>query len=40
VSGEKFERYIDNHILKPLRMTESTVGQPLPVALTPQMSQG
>src|SRR5205809_7198952 len=24
VSGEKFERYIDNHILKPLRMTNST----------------
>src|SRR5437870_5326134 len=40
VSGEKFERYIDNHILKPLRMTNSTFDQPLPVALTPQMSQG
>src|SRR5437867_2044921 len=39
VSGEKFERYIDNHILKPLRMTNSTFDQPLPVALTPQMSQ-
>src|SRR5256885_3087128 len=40
VSGEKFERYIDNHILKPLRMTNSTFDQPLPVALTPQMLQG
>src|SRR5437867_607621 len=40
VSGEKFERYIDNHILKPLRMTNSTFDQPLPTALTPQMSQG
>ena len=40
VSGEKFERYIDNHILKPLRMTNSTFDQPLPFALGPQMSQG
>ncbi|MDP9186433.1 MAG: beta-lactamase family protein [Verrucomicrobiota bacterium] len=40
ISGEKFERYIDNHILKPLRMTTSTFDQPLPLALTPQMSQG
>jgi CubicO group peptidase (beta-lactamase class C family) len=39
-SGEKFERYIDNHILKPLRMTNSTFDQPLPLALAPQMSQG
>src|SRR6266478_6066740 len=40
VSGEKFERYIDNHILKPLRMTNSTFDQPLPVTLAQQMSQG
>jgi CubicO group peptidase (beta-lactamase class C family) len=40
VSGEKFERYIDNHILKPLRMTNSTFDQPLPLQLTPQMSNG
>jgi len=40
VSGEKFERYINNHILKPLRMINSTFDQPLPLALTPQMSQG
>jgi CubicO group peptidase (beta-lactamase class C family) len=40
VSGEKFERYIDNHILKPLRMTNSTFDQPLPAQLAPQMSKG
>src|SRR5438477_4598852 len=39
VSGEKFERYIDNHILKPLRMTNSTFDQPLPVTLAQQISQ-
>ena len=40
VSGEKFERYIDNHILKPLRMTNSTFDQPLPPQLAAQMSKG
>src|SRR5437667_5520610 len=40
VSGEKFERYIDNHILKPLRMTNSTFDQPLPPELAAQMSKG
>ena len=39
ISGEKFERYIDNHILKPLRMNSSTFDQPLPAPLVPQMSQ-
>src|SRR5438270_9639785 len=39
-SGEKFERYIDNHILKPLRMNNSTFDQPLPPQLAPQMSRG
>src|SRR5947207_1524565 len=39
VSGEKFERYIDNHILMPLRMTSSTFDQPLPPQLAPQMSK-
>jgi CubicO group peptidase (beta-lactamase class C family) len=39
-SGEKFERYIDNHILKPLRMNNSTFDQPLPTQLAPQMSNG
>ena len=40
VSAEKFERYIDNHILKPLRMTTSTFDQPLPLQLMPEMSRG
>src|SRR5437763_4336984 len=38
-SGEKFERYIDNHILQPLRMTNSTFDQPLPPQLASQMSR-
>ena len=40
VSGEKFEHYIDNHILKPLGMTNSTFEQPLPPQLATQMSKG
>src|SRR5437588_6718086 len=40
VSGERFEHYIENHILKPLRMTNSTFDQPLPPQLAPQMSKG
>jgi CubicO group peptidase (beta-lactamase class C family) len=40
VSGEKFERYVENHILRPLRMSNSTFDQPLPVALGAQMSKG
>ena len=40
VSGEKFERYIDNHILKPLRMNNSTFDQPLPSQIASQMSKG
>src|SRR5262245_50899376 len=40
VSGEKFERYIENHILKPLKMNNSTFDQPLPPQLAPQMSKG
>jgi CubicO group peptidase (beta-lactamase class C family) len=40
VSGEKFERYIENQILKPLRMTNSTFDQPLPQKLSAQMSNG
>src|SRR5438132_3132782 len=40
VSGEKFERYIENHILKPLPMTNSTFDQPLPPQLASQMSRG
>ncbi len=40
VSVEKFDRYIENHILKPLRMNNSTFAQPLPQRLAPQMSKG
>ena len=40
VSGEKFERYIEDHILKPLGMNNSTFDQPLPPQLTSQMSKG
>ena len=40
VSDEKFERYIENHILKPLGMNNSTFDQPLPPQLAPQMSKG
>ena len=40
VSGEKFERYIENHILKPLKMNNSTFDQPLPGQIAPQMSRG
>jgi CubicO group peptidase (beta-lactamase class C family) len=39
VSGETFERYIDNHILKPLGMNHSTFDQPLPAELAWQMSK-
>jgi CubicO group peptidase (beta-lactamase class C family) len=40
VSGEKFERYVNDHILKPLGMNDSTFDQPLPPQLAPQMSKG
>ena len=40
VSGEKYEDYIDNHIMKPLGMAHSTFRQPLPEALKPMMSKG
>jgi CubicO group peptidase (beta-lactamase class C family) len=40
VSGQSFDDYIDQHILKPLGMTHSTFRQPLPPALQPLMSKG
>jgi CubicO group peptidase (beta-lactamase class C family) len=40
VSGETFDGYIEQHILGPLGMTQSTFRQPLPAALRGQMSQG
>ena len=39
VSGEKFEHYVTNHILQPLRMNTSTFDQPLPPQLSPQLSK-
>src|SRR5947207_745563 len=40
VSGEKFEHYVENHILKPLGMNNSTFDQPLPPQFAPNMSNG
>jgi CubicO group peptidase (beta-lactamase class C family) len=40
VSGQSFDDYIDEHILKPLSMTHSTFRQPLPETLRPLMSKG
>ena len=40
VSGQPFNDYVDEHILKPLRMTRSTCREPLPDNLKAFMSQG
>ncbi len=40
VSGQPFEDYIEQHILKPLNMNHSTFRQPLPDSLKPLMSNG
>lgn len=40
VSGEKFEDYIDKHILAPANMKHSSMAQPLPPHLAPLMSKG
>jgi CubicO group peptidase (beta-lactamase class C family) len=40
VSGEPFEQYVEEHILKPLRMDHSSFRQPLPKELEPLMSKG
>jgi CubicO group peptidase (beta-lactamase class C family) len=40
VSGEPYEQYVEAHVLKPLGMDHSTMQQPLPAALAPDMSQG
>src|SRR5215467_800581 len=40
VSGQKFDDYIDEHVLKPLAMSHSTFRQPLPESLQPLMSKG
>ena len=40
VSGEPFDRYIENHIFLPLGMQHSTFAQPLPERFEGMMSQG
>jgi CubicO group peptidase (beta-lactamase class C family) len=40
VSGQPFDDYIEQHVLWPLGMRNSTFRQPLPDALKAQMSQG
>ena len=40
VSGQDFNDYIDEHILKPLSMAHSTFRQPLLPSLLPLMSKG
>ncbi|MDT9600294.1 serine hydrolase domain-containing protein [Sphingosinicella rhizophila] len=40
VSGESFEDYTENHIFKPLGMSQTTFRQPLPANLQPHMSKG
>src|SRR3954469_6089704 len=40
VSGQPFDDYIDEHILKPLGMTQSTTRQPLPESFKSRMSNG
>jgi CubicO group peptidase (beta-lactamase class C family) len=40
ISGQRFEDYVAEHILKPLHMDQSTFAQPLPATLAPQMSGG
>ena len=40
VSGEPFDQYVADHILKPLAMSRSTFVQPLPAALQGDMATG
>ena len=40
ISGEPFEKYIEAHLLAPLKMDQSTFAEPLPERLEPDMSQG
>lgn len=40
VSGEPYERYIENHIFRPLGMQHSTFEQPLPERFKRSVSQG
>jgi CubicO group peptidase (beta-lactamase class C family) len=40
VSGQPFDDYVEQHILKPLGMQYATFRQPLPAALAPHMAKG
>ena len=40
VSGEKWEDYVQQHILDPLQMSSATAFQPVPEELAGQLSQG
>ena len=40
VSGEPFEKYVEDYIFQPLGMGHSSFRQPLPAALTPLVSDG
>ena len=40
VSGQPLDRYVEDHILKPLKMSRTTFAQPLPTDLQPFMSAG
>ena len=40
ISGEPFERYIEDHIFTPLGMMHSTFDQPLPAKFKDEISQG
>lgn len=40
VAGVPFDQYIEQHLFQPLEMHQSTFLQPLPAALSGQMSQG
>ncbi|MGH7737810.1 MAG: serine hydrolase domain-containing protein [Candidatus Tyrphobacter sp.] len=40
VSGEPFATYVQQHILTPLHMTDSTFVQPLPARMQPNMASG
>jgi len=40
VSGEEFDDYLDRHVLQPLGMRHATSHQPVPIWLTPDLSQG
>lgn len=39
-SGERFDAYVERHLLEPMGMVATTFAQPLPAALAAQMSRG